>query len=303
MRAMRALIASLAVGLAFGADLSAGAATPSGGTILYILDPSQQAQLFSVETTAPFSRRYMRIAQVVDAAYAGDGAAIYALRRPPGSQTLELIRMRTNGSHQQLVRSRLPNAAAFAVAPNGKTAALLTPQGAILIVKLGVASKPRTLVSDVAGHWVAWSSDGRTLYYTGGSRTDTGGCWSGTADLCAFDLRTRRSHAVGPLPAHVHANINQEDLSLSGDGTRIAFSTVAGPAGIASINTDGRHFHRLVINPNAFSPAWSPSGDSIAYRVNLRGVVVTDLRAKATRTIASFTGSDYPRIVGWTTRR
>jgi hypothetical protein len=303
MRAMRAMIASCAVCLAVGADFSAGASTTSDGTILYILDPSEQAQLFSIDAAAPFSQRYLRIAHVVDAAYARGEAAIYVVRRPPGRQTVELIRMRPDGTHRQLVRSGLPNAAAFAVAPDGKGAALLTPQGTILIVRLGVAARPRTLVSEVTGRWVAWSGDGRTLYYTGGSRTDTGGCWSGSADLCAFDLRTRRSHPIGPLPAHVHATINQEDLSLSADGTRIAFSTVAGPAGIASINTDGRQLRRLVVNPNAFSPAWSPSGDSIAYRVNLRGLVVTDLGSKATRTIAAFTGPDYPRIVGWSTRR
>jgi hypothetical protein len=35
--------------------------------VLYILNPTEQAQLFSVETTAPFSRRNLRIAHVVDA--------------------------------------------------------------------------------------------------------------------------------------------------------------------------------------------------------------------------------------------
>lgn len=285
--------------LAVGADAGAGSSVSSSGTILYILDPRAQAQLFSVETAAPFSRRNLGISDVVDAAYASDGTAIYVMRRPSGSQTVAVIRMRPDGTQRRLVRSGLPNSASFAVAPDGKSVALLTPQGAILMVKLRPASKPRALVSDTTAHWLAWSADGRTLYYTGGSRTKADGCWSGIADVCALDLQSNSVRTVGPLPAHVHANIDDEDLSLSPDGTRIAFSTVAGPAAIAAIDTDGRHFHRIVINPNAFSPAWSPNGDSIAYRVDLRGIVVTDLHSKTTRTIARFTGTDYPRIVGW----
>lgn len=284
---------------AVAARVGAGSSATSAGTILYILDPQQQAQLFSVETYAPFSRRDLRIADVVDATYADGGAAIYVMRRPPRSQTVELIRMRLDGTHRRTLRAGLPNSASFAVAPDGRRVALLTPQGAILMVKLDIASKPRTLVSDTAGHWIAWSGDGRTLYYTGGSRTPVGHCWSGVADLCALNVPTDRVHTVGPLPPHVHANIDQEDLSLSVDGKRIAFSTVAGPAGIAAIDTNGRHFHRLVVNPNAFSPAWSPNGNSIAYRVGLRGIVITDLHHKTTRTIAGFTGADYPRLVGW----
>jgi len=302
--AMRTLLAVWVVFLlAVVAHVSAGSSASSAGTILYILDPQQQAQLFSVETSAPFSRRDLRIANVVDAAYAHGGAAIYVMRRPPSSQTVELIRMRLDGTHQQILRARLPNSASFAVAPDDKSVALLSPQGAILMVKLGVASEPRTLVSDTVAHWIAWSGDGRTLYYTGGSRTPAGHCWSGVADLCAFDLLTDQTHTVGPLPPHVHANINQEDLSLSADGRRIAFTTVAGPAAIAVMDTDGRHFHRLVINRNAFSPAWSPNGNSIAYRVDLRGIVITDLQHKTTRTIAIFTGADYPRLVGWNASR
>jgi Tol biopolymer transport system component len=207
--------------------------------------------------------------------------------------------MNVDGTHDQLLRSGLPNSASFAVSPGGERAALLTPHGAILIVKLGIASKPRTLVSDLAAHWIAWSGDGRTLYYSGGSRTQVGGCWSGVADVCAFDLHTGKARTVGPLPAHVHANIDQDDLSLSPDGKRIAFSTVAGPAGIAAIDSNGRHFHRLVVDPDAFSPAWSPGGDSIAYRVDRRGIVITDLRRKMTRTVAAFPGPDYPRVLGW----
>jgi Tol biopolymer transport system component len=301
---VRALLLAWVVALlSVAVHASAASSTPPAGTILYILDPQQRSELFSVETSAPFSRRDLRIGGVVDAAYATGGAAIYVLKRPRGSQTVEVIRMRLDGSHRQILRAGLPNSMSFAVAPDGKSIALLSSRGAILMVKLGVASKARTVVSDTAGHWIAWSGDGRTLYYTGGSRTPTGRCWSGVADLCAFDLRTDRERTVGPLPPHVHANIDQADLSLSADGRRIAFSTVAGPAGIAVIGTDGSDFHRVVVGPNVFSPAWSPNGDSIAYRVDLRGIVVTNLQQRTTRTIASFIGSDYPRLVGWNESR
>jgi hypothetical protein len=96
---MRALVVVVGMArlLAVGVERSTGSSTTSGGTILYILDPDERAQLFTVSTSAPFSRRNLGISNVADAAYAHDGDAIHVLRRPPGSQTVELTRMRLNG--------------------------------------------------------------------------------------------------------------------------------------------------------------------------------------------------------------
>ena len=112
---------------------------------------------------------------------------------------------------------------------------------------------------------VAWSPDGKRLYY--GKNTRDNNHWSLQFDLFEYDLTAEKE-------TRITSGKRASSPTLSPDGKRIAFVVNSdGTSNLAVANIDGSEQHVItpyVSGEQVYTPRWSPAGDRIVFDYSVR---------------------------------
>jgi len=154
------------------------------------------------------------------------------------------------------------------------------------------ASTGRVLTSSTAGYpwWIAFTPDGRGLGVAAAAPWPSSGV---SGSLALLDPRTL-------LPVHTYLHLDGDAVvafAFSADGTRLAFGTNEGQAGVYDL----RSGNQLVSFPghttNIFQVAFSPDGREVATAAGDGNAVIW--RATGAETQSIWTGGVNSAVNGW----
>ncbi len=230
---------------------------------MLLLIPRRSAGLWLVDVHRATERRaYEPTDEKVDrASWSADGRLFFSLS---SGQNYQLWNVKNDGTGAHVVTKFKSRISSAIISPDGSRIAFLSfregsPQLYVMNTDGNNERRLTTAMNFGEGQYAsykppAWSPDGKTIYLVAAMKPNPFlGAWAVSVD--------------GGEPRRI-GSINHDitNVSVTRNG-RLALTTYEPRLRIATVSTSGGKPHAVLNEPtqDAFFPAWSPDGDSLAY--------------------------------------